>query len=76
MSNFFNPPESNNGASPVLHCQPAPGVHTTHVEASLPSQESIHQPSSKGAEVPKKISRTFDPEVELHCEADHASSMF
>ena len=68
--------EDDNGAGPVPRCRPIPRVRTARVEAQLPSQDSIRQPSSKGADVLEKISRTFDPEVQSRREADHASSMF
>ena len=76
MSDVFNPPEDDNRAGPVPRHQPIPRVRTTRAEASLPSQESVRQPSSKGADVLEKISRTFDPEVQSRREADRASSMF
>jgi len=50
-------------------------VRTTRVEAPLPSQESAHQLSSKGTDILEKISKTFDPEVQSHREADRASLM-
>ena len=62
--------------SPIHH-KPIPRqVRTTRIEAPLPSQESACQSSSKGTNLLEKISKTFDPEVQSHREADRASSMF
>jgi len=76
MSDAYDPPEDDNGASPAPRHQPVPRVRTTRVEAPLPSQESTRQPSSKGTDILEKISKTLDPEIQSRREADHASSMF
>jgi len=76
MSDAYDPPEDDNRASLALHHQPAPRVHTTRVEAPLPSQESMRQPSSKGTDILEKISKTLDPEIQSRREADRASLMF
>ena len=76
MSDADDHPEDEDGANPASHYQPAPRVRTTRVEAPLPSQESMRQPSSKGADILEKISKTFDPELQSRREADRAASMF
>lgn len=76
MTDADDPPVDVDMASPVPRRRPAPRVRTTRVEAPLPSQESIRQPSSKGTDILEKISKTFDPEVQSRREADRVSSMF
>ena len=75
MSDADGRPEDTDRESPVRD-MPAPRVRTTRVEAPLPGQDSVRQPSSKGADILEKISKTFDPEVQSRRDADRASSMF
>ena len=75
MSDTYSPVEEDDGANPVPHRKPVPRVRTKRIEALL-SQESTRQPSSKGADILDKISKTFDPEIQARREADRASSMF
>ena len=62
MTDTYDPPVDVDMASPIPRRRPAPRVRTTRVEAPLPSQESIRQPSSKGTDILEKISKTFDPD--------------
>ena len=75
MSDADGHPEDTDRESPVRGL-PVPRVRTTRVEAPLPGQDSVRQPSSKGANILEKISKTFDPEVQSRRDADRASSMF
>ena len=76
MSDTFDSPEDNGGASPAPRHKPTPRVRTTRVEAPLPSQELARQPSSKGTDILEKISKTFDPEIQSRREADRVSAVF
>ena len=51
-------------------------VRTTRVDAPLPSQTSVRQPSAKAFDFLKKITKSFDPENQAHRDAERTSMIF
>lgn len=76
MSDSADPHGDTDRDSPIPHPRPTPRVRAARIETPLSSQDSARQTSSRGAEILERISKTFDPDVQSHREADRASSMF